>query len=120
MGMFFSDNEDNIARRKTENDDKSMFFHSDEEDDDEGIFCCFTACILRHISSIKIKIKAQLCSAQHGQAPLCTIPYFSVFKTLPLGRVSGMPAANLPYAATVCTDAYPIRAANSNALMVQL
>jgi hypothetical protein len=36
MGMFFSDNEDNIARRKTENDDKSMFFHSDEEDDDEG------------------------------------------------------------------------------------
>ncbi len=36
MGMFFSDNEDDIARRKAENDDKSMFFHSDEEDDDEG------------------------------------------------------------------------------------
>lgn len=36
MGMFFGDNEDDIARRKAENDDKSMFFHSDEEDDDEG------------------------------------------------------------------------------------
>lgn len=36
MGMFFSDNEDDIARRKAENDDKSMFFHSNEEDDDEG------------------------------------------------------------------------------------
>ena len=36
MGMFFSDNEDDIARRKAENDDRSMFFHSDEEDDDEG------------------------------------------------------------------------------------
>lgn len=37
MGMFFGDNEDDIARRRAENDDKSMFFHSnDEEDDDEG------------------------------------------------------------------------------------
>lgn len=36
MGMFFSDNEDDIARRKAYNDDRSMFFHSDEEDDDEG------------------------------------------------------------------------------------
>lgn len=36
MGMFFSDNEDDIARRKAENDDRSMFFHSDDEDDDEG------------------------------------------------------------------------------------
>lgn len=36
MGMFFGDNEDDIARRKAENDDKSMFFHSNEEDDDEG------------------------------------------------------------------------------------
>ena len=36
MGMFFRDNEDDIARRKAENDDRSMFFHSDEEEDDEG------------------------------------------------------------------------------------
>lgn len=35
MGMFFRDNEDDIARRKAENDDRSMFFHSDEEDDDD-------------------------------------------------------------------------------------
>lgn len=39
MGMFFRDNEDDIARRKAENDDRSMFFHSDEEDDeDESLF----------------------------------------------------------------------------------
>lgn len=36
MGMFFGDNEDDIARRKAENDDKSMFFHRNEEDDDDG------------------------------------------------------------------------------------
>ena len=39
MGMFFRDNEDDIARRKAENDDRSMFFHSDDEDDeDESLF----------------------------------------------------------------------------------
>lgn len=35
MGMFFRDNEDDIARRKAENDDKSMFFHIDDEEDNE-------------------------------------------------------------------------------------
>lgn len=56
---------------------------------------------------------------QHTARASAALPH-SVFKTLHLGRVSGMSATNLPYAATVCTDTYPIRAANSNALMVQL
>lgn len=38
MGMFFRDNEDDIARRKAENDDRSMFFHSDEDDDEGSLF----------------------------------------------------------------------------------
>lgn len=32
MGMFFGDNEDDIARRKAENDDKSMFFSESDDD----------------------------------------------------------------------------------------
>lgn len=32
MGMFFSDNEDDIARRRAENDDKSMFFSESDDD----------------------------------------------------------------------------------------
>jgi hypothetical protein len=38
MGMFFRDNEDDIARRKAENDDRSMFFHSDEDDNEGSLF----------------------------------------------------------------------------------
>ena len=32
MGMFFGENEDDIARRKAENDDKSMFFSESDDD----------------------------------------------------------------------------------------
>lgn len=32
MGMFFGDNEDDIARRKAENNDKSMFFSESDDD----------------------------------------------------------------------------------------
>ena len=32
MGMFFSDNEDDIARRRAENDDKSLFFSESDDD----------------------------------------------------------------------------------------
>ena len=32
MGMFFSDNEDDIARRRAENSDKSLFFSENEDD----------------------------------------------------------------------------------------
>lgn len=32
MGMFFSDNEDDIARRRPENSDKSLFFSESDDD----------------------------------------------------------------------------------------
>lgn len=32
MGMFFSDNEDDIARRRAENSDKSLFFSESDDD----------------------------------------------------------------------------------------